>query len=241
MFDFSAVKTSDEEKAKELQKLLKNAVRLNSEFLSKWKGFRIETKLEFPLNWGLGSSSSLTYLVAQWANVHPLLLHFKISNGSGYDVACAGADGPISYQLANDEINWEEIEFDPAFKENLFFVYSGNKQSSEDGIKYYSKTVKNKKAFVSECSKMTDSFLKCNSLSSFMKLCDEHESLVSKTLKLDAVKSKYFSDFEGSVKSLGAWGGDFILAATKMSYSDAKKYFSSKGFDDCIKYSDFVL
>lgn len=241
LYDFSAIKTTDEAIAGQLKKVLKNAVRLNSEFLSKWNGFRIETKLEFPLNWGLGSSSTLTYLVAEWAGVHPLLLHFKHSNGSGYDVACAGAEGPIVYKIAGGEVNWEEIDFNPSFKKNLHFVHLGNKQSSNDGITYYSKTVKKKKEFVKECNKLTDEFLSCSSLSSFIKLCDEHENLVAKTLKLEAIKDKMFSDFNGSIKSLGAWGGDFVIAASDMSGTEVKKYFSGKGHDDCISYQDFVL
>ena len=54
LFDFSAISTTNQETSDYLQKLLKNAVRLNSEFLSQWNGFKIETQLEFPLDWGLG-------------------------------------------------------------------------------------------------------------------------------------------------------------------------------------------
>lgn len=241
IFDFSPIKTSDKEISASLQKLLKNAVRLNSEFLSKWNGFKVETKLEFDKEWGLGSSSSLTYLVAQWADVHPLLLHFKTYNGSGYDVACAGADGPITYQLANDEVNWEEIDFEPSFYTHLFFIYLGNKQSSADGIKFYSQKVKDKKSFVKECNSITSAILECKDLKSFMKLMNDHEKLVAKTLDIEAVKGKLFSDFNGSIKSLGAWGGDFVLAASDMSPQDITNYFASKGYNQCFAYKDFVL
>lgn len=241
LFDFSPIKSTDDGMAEKLRKLLKNAVRLNSEFLSKWNGFKVETKLEFPVEWGLGSSSSLTYLVAQWADVHPLLLHFKYSNGSGYDVACAGADGPISYQLDNGTINWEEIEFDPSFKDNLHFVYLGNKQSSEEGIKYYSKTVKKKADFVKESNIFALEFQKSTTLKGFMKLISENECMVSKNLKLDTCKTSHFSDFEGEIKSLGAWGGDFALAASSMSSKEVQAYFAKKGHEVCIPYKDFVL
>ena len=137
LMDFSSVKTTDEEKSKYLQKLLKGAVRLNSEFLSKWNGFDVKTTLEFNKDWGLGSSSTLTHLVAQWADVNPLLLHFKISNGSGYDVACAGSKDPITYQLDGDTINYTPIEFAPSFSDKLYFIYLNKKQSSGDAIKFY--------------------------------------------------------------------------------------------------------
>jgi mevalonate kinase len=227
--------------AQKLKKVLKNAVRLNSEFLSKWNGFKVETKLEFPIDWGLGSSSSLTYLVAQWADVHPLLLHFKHSAGSGYDVACAGADGPIFYQLEDGTINWEEIDFEPAFTDQLYFVHLGKKQSSDDGIKYYSKTVKNKAAFVKDMNAISDSIIKSSTLKSFMKVLGESETLVAKTLKLDTCQSLYFSDFDGVVKSLGAWGGDFALVASEQAKEQVQKYFKDKGSEVCIPYKEFVL
>ncbi len=241
LFDFSPIKTSDEEMALKLKKLLKNAVRLNSEFLSKWNGFKVETRLEFPNNWGLGSSSSLTYLVAQWADVHPLLLHFKYSNGSGYDVACAGADGPIYYQLEDGTINWEEIDFEPNFADQLYFVYLGRKQSSEEGIKYYTKTVKNKSSFVKHSTDIACAFQKCNSLKDFISLINEAEELVAKNLKLEACKVTHFSDFNGAIKSLGAWGGDFVLAASEMDSQEVAQYFKSKGLDTSIPYKEFVL
>ena len=63
----------------------------------------MEMDLKLKHNWnflwigGLGSSSTLIYCVAEWAEVNPLMLYFKIDDGSGYDVACAFADGPITY------------------------------------------------------------------------------------------------------------------------------------------------
>lgn len=241
LFDFSALKTSDEVVAAQLKKLLKNAVRLNSEFLSKWNGFKVETKLDFPRNWGLGSSSSLTYLVAEWADVHPLLLHFKTNSGSGYDVACAGADGPIIYQLAGDEIKWEEIDFEPSFRDQVHFVFLGSKQSTQEGIAYYTKKVKDKKSFVSASNKITEAVLESSSLKQFQKALEEQEKLVAKTLELETVKEKFFSDFEGIVKSLGAWGGDFAIVVSEWPSDKVKAYFKNKGLEHCIPYKDFVL
>ena len=57
---------------------------------------------------------------------------------------------------------------------------------------------------------------------------------------LQTVKTQYFSDFEGSVKSLGAWGGDFALAASDMNESQISAYFSSKGFNTVISYRDMI-
>jgi len=241
LMDFSPVKSTDDARAIYIQKLLKGAVRLNSEFLSKWNGFDVKTTLEFSKDWGLGSSSTLTYLVAQWADVNPLLLHFKVSNGSGYDVACAGADFPINYKFEDDTINYSEIEFDPDFKDKLYFIYLNNKQSSNNAIEYYLKNAKQKKKLISKLTNITESMMDCTSLSQFIKLMEDHESAIAEHLSLEKVKDKFFSDFNGGIKSLGAWGGDFILAASDIGEEAVKAYFSSKGYNTVLPYSEMIL
>ena len=51
---------------------------------------------------------------------------------------------------------------------------------------------------------------------------------------------KYFTDFEGEMKSLGAWGGDFFMAATEWNEETVRKYFINKGLDVIFKYDDIV-
>ena len=240
LMDFSPVKTTDDEKALYLQKLLKGAVRLNSEFLSKWNGFDVKTYLEFPRNWGLGSSSTLVYLVAQWADVNPLLLHFKVSDGSGYDVASAGADLPITYQMVDDTINYTEVEFRPTFKEHLYFVNLNEKQSSPDAVKHYFKNAKGRKTLSKELTTITEAMLKCNSLNKFIDLMEKHESLIAEHVGLERVKDRLFSDFDGGIKSLGAWGGDFVMVASKAGFETIKAYFSNKGFETVIPYNEMI-
>ncbi len=241
LFDFSAVKTNNVEISDFLQKLLKNAVRLNSEFLSQWNGFKIETRLEFPLEWGIGSSSTLIYLVAEWAEVNPLMLYFKTEDGSGYDVACAFADGPVVYVNSEDEVSYTEVDFDPKFKDSLFFIYTGNKQDTKAGIRDYIKAVKKKPALVKEITQITEDILKADKLSTFEKLIDKHESLIAEHTGFDRVQKKLFSDYDGVIKSLGAWGGDFILATSTKGLDSVKSYFESKGLKTVIPYKDMVL
>ena len=66
-------------------------------------------------------------------------------------------------------------------------------------------------------------------------MIDEHEAITGQYIQSETVKNKYFSDYEGSIKSLGAWGGDFILATRKN-----KKYFFEKGFDTIFSYSEII-
>lgn len=241
LYDFSAVKTTDEALSKSLQQYLKNAVRLNSEFLNNWKAFKVETHLEFPRNWGLGSSSTLISLMAEWADVNPFLLHFKVSDGSGYDIACAGADAPIIYTLQNDSLHYEEVDFDSSLKKNMYFVHLNEKQSSEEAVKYYFKKVKSKKSIAKDITAITDEILSTKSLDSFESLLTKHEQIISTAMDMKTVKETRFSDYWGVVKSLGAWGGDFVMATSDKSAADTKKYFAEKGFNTVLSFDEMCL
>ena len=49
------------------------------------------------------------------------------------------------------------------------------------------------------------------------------------------------SDFDGGIKSLGAWGGDFILAASATGEETVKAYFSNKGLNTVIPYEEMIF
>ena len=55
---------------------------------------------------------------------------------------------------------------------------------------------------------------------------------------MQTVKEAFFSDFKGAIKSLGGWGGDFILA---VSTQDPSPYFKERGFDTVIPYREIIL
>lgn len=240
LFDFSPIKTTDKEISKHLTKVLKNCVRLNSEFLSKWNGFKVETQVEFPLDWGLGSSSTLIHLVAQWADVNPLMLSFRVSNGSGYDVACASADKPLVYQIVDDTVSYTQIDWNPKYKNQLYFVHLGKKQKSNEAIIYYTQKVKAKKTLAKNLSEITENIINSTTLKQFDELICQHEDVLSTALGYPTAKAEHFSDYWGSVKSLGAWGGDFVLATSNKSEEATKAYFTGKGYGTVLTYEEMV-
>jgi mevalonate kinase len=239
IYDFKSVKTTNQEVSDKLFKLLKNASRLNTEFLNNWNAYKIETHLEFPLDWGLGSSSTITHLVAEWAEINALELYFKYENGSGYDVACAGAKGPIEYICSAEQISYTPTDFKPSFANQLFFVHTGNKKKTDEGIKEYLSVVKDKKSLVKEITSISESIQDVTDIASFGKLMEEHETLINKHTGFKKVKQERFSDFSGSIKSLGAWGGDFIMATGQED--QVKSYFKEKGLETVIPYKEMVL
>lgn len=241
LYDFKATETSDAEIAGRITKLLKACARQDSEFLSQWKGQKVETKLEFDRDWGLGSSSTLIYCIAEWADVNPYQLLMDTFGGSGYDIACAGADGPILYSIRDYAISIEEANFNPSFRNNLYFIYSGHKQNSQSAVKDFQRQKNFTNQDIDTASNLTEAFNNCNKLNDFEHLIKEHEMLISKILKIPVIKTQYFSDFEGEIKSLGAWGGDFILAATEHDMKYVNDYFTQKGLSVVFKYDDLIL
>ena len=239
--------TKDNETTHRLIQILNAAKQLNSEFLKNNKGFQITTKLDFPSNWGLGTSSTLINNIAQWANVDAYKLLKKTFGGSGYDIACTQYNKPLTYQLktANKILNQvqdekriiKEVNFNPSFKEHLYFVHLNKKQNSRDGIKHYHENKSDSKSAVFEISEITKNMISCNNLKDFEVLINQHENIISKLTKQTPVKTLLFSDFKGQIKSLGAWGGDFVLVT---SSSNPTKYFKEKGFKTIISYQNMV-
>lgn len=231
-------KTSDEEKSTWLQQLLLNAKELSDSFLNDNESIRVTTHLEFPQNWGLGSSSTLINNVAQWAKVDPFELHFSISNGSGYDIACAFSKGPLVYLNNENQPIYQSVDFSPPFKENLFFVFLNQKQNSFREVEGYN-TLK-KEINIGECSReineITEKMLTCSDLELFNELIDQHEYILSNILQRETIKEKLFPMYHGSIKSLGAWGGDFIMITGTRSDMD---YFVSKGYSTIYSFVEF--
>ncbi|MEL6917281.1 MAG: GYDIA family GHMP kinase [Bacteroidota bacterium] len=221
-----------------LSKILAEAKKLNPGFLRGEQGFVVETKLDFPRDWGLGSSSTLINNIAQWAMVNAYELLWNSFSGSGYDIACAQHDRPILYQLDKEVPRVEEIDFNPPFGDSLYFVHLNKKQSSREAITKYKAIHFDKGDIIDKTSEITRSLIYCTDLSDFEALLQEHEKLLSDTLHIPTAKESLFPDYAGSVKSLGAWGGDFILATGTV---EAPVYFKEKGFETAIRYLDMVL
>ena len=229
---------STEPVALTLEKILREAQRLQPHFLSE-EGAMVTTRLEFPQGWGLGSSSTLIAMIAQWAKVDPYQLLWNSFGGSGYDIACATASSPILYQLEQGHARSYPIYYQPNFAESLFFVYLNQKQNSREGIALYKAIKKHKATLIQQLTTLTEEVYRCQDSTHFTSLITKHEALLSAFLQLPTVKERLFADFAGAIKSLGAWGGDFILAVGQPDY--VKSYFTSKGFDTIRSFKQMIL
>ncbi|MCG9794115.1 GYDIA family GHMP kinase [Flavobacterium algicola] len=222
-----------------LIRILHQAYIQNSSFLQDNFGYNIETKLTFARKWGLGTSSTLINNIAQWLTIDAFELLNNSFGGSGYDIACAQYGHPITYRLENGKPIVTPIIFKPEFRDQIYFVYLNQKQSSKSAIENYKLNKKeNFNGKIAFFDRLTTDAIEANTAAEFANILEVHESKLSSILNTPTVKELLFPDFEGTVKSLGAWGGDFVMAiATK----DPKEYFISKGYETIFTYDALIL
>ena len=226
--------------SKKVSDLLINIIKLireyNPYFLKDY-GSNILTNLTFDINWGLGSSSTLISNLAKLSGADPYILNNKIFKSSGYDIACANSISPIVYKLNKRQRVINNVSFKPPFHENIYFIYLNKKQRSIEEIQNYSNN-KASDSVINEITNITSMILKCNSIEAYDKLIESHELIISKLISKPTIKETLFKDFNGSIKSLGAWGGDMIMAT---SHNDPVKYFTGKGYSTIFKFEELLV
>ena len=237
--DLDVLKTDDPSKAQRLSNILKAVHKLNPRAFQ--ESLRFETHLDFDPEWGLGSSSTLISNLAQWANVNPYELLNMTFGGSGYDIACATAEQPIFYQLNDGQPQVKPAAFNPKFADQLYFIYQGQKQQSSKEVKSFNQRMQKYdfKADLEHISEISQKLPTISTLDDFRQCIDTHEAILARCLDREPVKV-LFPDFEGSLKSLGAWGGDFIMAATTWTQVQVVEYFKQKGLDTVFNYHDII-
>ena len=219
--------------------ILHEAYLLDPTFITNSDGYKISTHLTFPKNWGLGTSSTLLNNIAQWTRIDAFALLKNSFGGSGYDIACAQNNTPIIYRLEQNLPIIEKVAFNPEFTKNIFFVYLNKKQSSKMAIKaYYNNKNENLAENILNNDKITKAILEAQTLNEFAHFVEKHEIHLSNILELETIKEIAFPDFNGVIKSLGAWGGDFIMAVSK---ENPTAYFANKGYETILTYDEMIL
>ncbi|MFZ4105941.1 GYDIA family GHMP kinase [Flavobacterium sp.] len=221
-----------------LIEILHEAYKLNSNFITEAKGYRITTELTFPKFWGLGTSSTLINNIAQWLEIDAYQLLKNSFGGSGYDLACAQNDTAIIYQLIEDKPVVETIVFHPDFTQKIYFVYLNKKQNSKEAITSYLEKRGSIEKTITIINDITAKVSNATEAKEFALELQKHEIEMSNVLELKTVQEALFKDFDGVIKSLGAWGGDFVLAISK---ENPTVYFKQRGYKIVIPYSEMIL
>ncbi len=236
--DFSIVSTTSYEKSAFLKQCLEGARALNHSFLSENNSVKVLNLCNFDIQWGFGSSSTLIANIARWAHIDPFELHRLVSAGSGYDIACALSDKPIIYSIKDNTPIIEKVEFKPPFLRQLNLVYSGRKQNTAEAIKNLGTPPVE---VVKEIDHITLNILNTKQIDEFMQLIAQHEKLVSQIINQPRIKDTQFNDFDGEIKSLGAWGGDFMLVASKRNWQYVYNYFKDQNYMSVFPLEIFLI
>lgn len=239
--DLKDVESTRQELSHKLTNILQAIRQLNPDFLNGNQSFRVHTRLEFNPEFGFGSSSTLLANLARWAQVDPYVLQFSIWGGSAYDIACARADGPILYSLKNGRPAVQPVRFNPPFRHHLYFVYLGHKQRTTKSIRYFKDNARFSADVLEHISAISHEITQTSDLKSFNRLINEHEKIIAKVMGLPTVKEKLFAKAPFQVKSLGAWGGDFVLISSEWPKNKLCQYLKKSGFDICFTWDDLIL
>lgn len=233
--NWQILETNIPSSAEFILKTLKNVQALSTIKFKNNFTYHLKTNLQFPADYGLGSSSTLMTNLAEWAQIDPFHLNKISLGGSGYDIAVAKEKSAVLFQSV-PEIKYEKVNFDPPFKNELIFIHLNQKQDSREGINLYKSKTKSQK-LVDEFSNLTRNILLCNELKNFSQLMLIHEQRISDFLEIPTVKERLFADCPVFIKSLGAWGGDFVMSS---KFEGFKDYFWGKGFRTIFEYSDLI-
>jgi mevalonate kinase len=234
------VKTSDEKIARNLIAVLKYAMELNPGFQDQVYGKKVISDADFNLAWGLGSSSSLVSNIAYWANVDPFVLHKGVSQGSGFDVVTARAERPVFFKKKRNGYELNPADFNPEFKNKIFFIYLGSKQDSSESVSKFRLRKRSLKTEQNLISQLSQHIALSKQIEDFEYYLKEHELIISAVLKMKSIKETRFDDLNGEIKSLGAWGGDFAMMTWHGNREELKDYLRTKKINTVFSFDEMV-
>ncbi len=229
--------TTNQKLAESLQQILKQAQFLNPSFFNTNKTYSCKTTLEYPQEWGLGSSSTLIDLISKWIAIDPFKLNQLTFNTSGYDIACAHHNQPILF--ANQpNIVVEDVQLNWDFLDDLYFVYLNQKQDTQAVVGNHYKNKPKDYEMINHLSQLVVKATKVTTLDELEEILIEYQEILGNYMQIPQPKELYFSDYDGVVKSLGAWGGDFVLVTKRNGMAD---YFKAKGYQTIIPFKEMIL
>ena len=195
-------------------------------------------KINFNINWGLGSSSTLINNLSKWAKVNPYKLLFSVFNGSGYDIACCDKSNPIIFQKKDDYLSVSDTTFNPNFLNNLFLIFLNKKQDTQKSVQNFLETDQSLSEGINQINEIVHEIENVKDITTFESLIERHEKIIANILQMPTIQNEKFPDYNnGVIKSLGSWGGDFVLATGDEKSVD---YFEEKGFNTIRKISDLL-
>lgn len=180
------------------------------------KSVRIETQLQFPREWGLGSSSTLCALLAQWAHADAQQIQKNVWGGSGYDVAIATVGKPLVYWIQHEEPQWAEWRLAADLSQNWWILMPGTKQNSRDSlnlVKERLQELQQEPFIMHQLKQIIDRIKMAEDVPTLEAGLEMYQAILGTMLELETPYQQWgWQPVRGGLcKWLGAWGGDMIL------------------------------
>ncbi len=239
--EITPLNVSDEAIGERLEQLFRAVHQQRPDGLKALWGNAVSTQADFPRDWGLGTSSTLVSLLSRYTNTDPYQLLEDTFGGSGYDIACASAQTPILYQRHGTKPMVKEASWMPSYTDHIFFAYLGQKQNSREGIRHYRELGGTQPTLIDQVTALTEDFLAASDMATAQDVLRAHEDFIAEVLQMDKVQDVRFSDFPGVVKSLGAWGGDFVMLLGKWPAHQMRSYLKDKGCPIVFSFNELAL
>jgi len=204
-------------------------------------GLRVTTSLEFPRRWGLGSSSTLVALLAEWWGIDARKLYAMVQNGSGYDLEIALSGRSMLYN--REPVQIQPLDFRVPPGSLLRLVDPGSKQiSSAEVSRYRQLSLQTRAEAVPRISQISEALAQGPTIQEMLGLFRDHDYILEGVLGQPCLHTLEGHGFPGRLKSLGAWGGDLFLAASDqpslaMEWLDNHLNWTSYPLEEIIQIS----
>jgi len=170
----------------------------------------VRIKASFRKEWGLGSSSALIANLAHWSQTDPFALMDVSFPGSGYDVAAAFQDVPLLYRIDENKRTTAPLPAFPEFLSEYRVVFLVKKVNSRESVFETRERIPLLNEYLPKLNRYGMEALQSTTPATFNHCMLMYEEILADTLGLEPTGSQ-FADYQGLVKSLGAWGGDAVL------------------------------
>ena len=112
------------------------------------------------------------------------------------------------------------------------------KQDTQKSVQNFLETDQSHSEGINQINEIVHEIENVKDITTFESLIERHEKIIANILQMPTIQNEKFPDYNnGVIKSLGSWGGDFVLATGDEKSVD---YFEEKGFNIIRKISDLL-
>ena len=202
--------------ARELDAFDKVLHLVGDDFWEPQTSYRLETRLEFGRDTGLGSSSTFIALMSQCFRLDPQKLQEQIFAGSGYDVAVACLGKPLSFWRNEKGAHYRSWKLPASLTQDWHVVFLGekvNSRKSASAILQKLQEILAEPFYKQQFERVLNIVRDAETTASLEAALEMYQLLLAQLLEMETpYKQLQLKPVkQGLCKWLGAWGGDMLL------------------------------